>query len=83
MAQSMPFFRSSPNALAIIPAKVGPDEQPKSPPSARRANIAVPPPFIPADALLNVPGHMMPTEKPHIATPTSPSTAEELSAMSK
>lgn len=27
-AQSMPFLRSSPNALAIIPAKVGPAEQP-------------------------------------------------------
>ena len=40
-----------------------------APARASSANIAVPPVRIHAEALLNVPGHIMPTEKPHIAQP--------------
>ena len=59
-------------ALDTNPASVGPPEQPTSPARASMANIAVPPLRIVADALLNVPGHIMPTEKPHTAHPISP-----------
>jgi len=52
---------------------VGPEEQPKSPARARKANIAVPPPRMEADAILKVPGHMIPTDRPHIPQPISPS----------
>ena len=57
-----------------MPTTVGPAEQPKSPASARNANIAVPPPRILADAKLKVPGHRIPTDKPQIPQPISPST---------
>lgn len=66
-AKRMPIFKLSLNLLEIIPTKVGPAEQPKSPPSASRANIAVPPFVIAADALLKLPGHIIPTESPLIA----------------
>ena len=58
-----------PAALETSPERVGPPPHPRSPARASRANIAVPPPRIVADALLNVPGHIMPTEKPVIAHP--------------
>ena len=63
----MPIFRLSPKESEIIPTKVGPPAQPISPPSASNANIAVPPFGKAADALLNVPGHMIPTESPQTA----------------
>ena len=46
------------------PARVGPLAQPRSPANARRANIKVPPFFIPEEAILKVPGQKIPTEKP-------------------
>ena len=76
-------MRSSPNALAIIPAKVGPAEQPISPPRQRIAYIAVPPPWSAEDILPIVPGQRIPAESPHTATPTSPSTGDEVSEMRK
>lgn len=63
----MPILRLSSNALDIVPTRVGPPEHPRSPPSANSANIAVPPLGRAADALLNVPGHMIPTESPQTA----------------
>lgn len=42
-AKRIPIFKLSLNALDTIPTIVGPAEQPKSPPSASNANIAVPP----------------------------------------
>ena len=69
IAARMPAFISPPALSETNPTRVGPPEQPTSPASARSANIAVPPPFIEAEALLNVPGHIMPTEKPHTAQP--------------
>ena len=63
----------SSNTGKIIPAKipiptnVGPPEQPISPPNASNANMAVPPLGKAADALLKVPGHMIPTESPQTA----------------
>ena len=50
-----------------MPTKVGPPEHPTSPPSASSANIAVPPFDNEADALLKVPGHIMPTDSPQTA----------------
>lgn len=54
-------------ALDTAPTTVGPPEHPRSPPRARNANMAVPPFGIAADALLKVPGHMIPTESPQTA----------------
>lgn len=54
-------------ALDTIPTKVGPPEQPTSPPKASSANKAVPPFGREADALLKVPGHMIPTDNPQTA----------------
>ena len=63
-AKSMPVFKLLLNLPEIIPTKAGPAEQPKSPPRASSANIAVPPFGIDADALLKLPGHIMPTDSP-------------------
>lgn len=65
----MPARRLFPNELEIMPTNVGPTEQPISPASASIANKAVPPPFMADEALLKVPGHRIPTEKPHTAHP--------------
>lgn len=40
-------------------------EPPRSPAMASRANMAVPPMGIVPEVMLMVPGHMIPTEKPH------------------
>ena len=45
---------------------------PKSPAMARRENIAVPPFGNVFEEILIVPGHIIPTEKPHTIQPTSP-----------
>ena len=63
----IPIFRLSPKAPDTIPTNVGPPEQPISPPNASNANMAVPPLGKAADALLKVPGHMIPTERPQTA----------------
>ena len=62
-----PHFRLSPKALDTAPTTVGPPEHPRSPPRARNANMAVPPFGIAAAALLKLPGHIIPTERPHTA----------------
>ena len=67
----MPSFKLFDICPVTKPTSVGPPEQPTSPANARRANMAVPPFFKVADALLKVPGHIMPTDKPQIAQPTS------------
>ena len=63
----IPIFRLSSKTPDTIPTKVGPPEQPISPPNASNANMAVPPLGKTADALLKVPGHMIPTESPQTA----------------
>ena len=55
-----------------VPIMAGPTAPPKSPASARRANIAVPPVGSIWDEILIEPGHIMPTEKPHSAQPINP-----------
>ena len=69
IATKIPAFKLPEAAVEIYPTRVGPPEHPKSPANAKKANIAVPPFFIRADALLKLPGHMMPTERPHTAQP--------------
>ncbi len=76
--------RSSPlKHPEMNPASVGPPEQPTSPASASIANRAVPPPLTAAEALLNVPGHIIPTEKPQTAQPTSPTAGSGTSEMQR
>lgn len=65
----IPCFMSPPKTSAIVPTRVGPAAQPKSPPKASKANIAVPPLLAYAAATENVPGHIIPTEKPTIPHP--------------
>ena len=72
IAVNIPRRRLPENALETNPTRVGPPEHPKSPASASIANRTVPPLFIAADALLKVPGHIIPTENPQIAQPISP-----------
>ena len=67
----IPIFRFSDAISETNPTKVGPPEHPASPASASRANNAVPPFLREADALLNVPGHMIPTDNPQIEQPIS------------
>ncbi len=74
MAEKIPIFKLLPNQPDTIPTRVGPPEHPRSPASARNANMAVPPPRIEAAARLNVPGHIIPTENPQSPHPISPST---------
>lgn len=62
-----PAFRFSPNTPDTMPTSVGPPEQPISPPRANNANMAVPPFGKAADALLKVPGHIIPTDSPQTA----------------
>ena len=69
IAESIPVPILPPAASATKPASPGPTEHPTSPASARNANIAVPPPGRILDAMLNVPGQNMPTEKPVSAQP--------------
>lgn len=65
----IPIFRFSDAISETNPTKVGPPEHPASPASASIANNAVPPFLREADALLNVPGHMIPTDNPQIEQP--------------
>ncbi len=70
-AARIPLLRLSPYTPETKPASVGPEEQPRSPASASRANRAVPPCRMEATAILKVPGHMIPTERPQSAQPIS------------
>lgn len=67
----IPIFRFSDAISETNPTKVGPPEHPASPASASSANNAVPPFLREADALLNVPGYMIPTDNPQIEQPIS------------
>ncbi len=58
------------------PTKVGPPEHPTSPASARNANRDVPPLRSAMDALLKLPGHMIPTENPQMEQPISDTNAD-------
>ena len=58
------------------PTKVGPPEHPTSPASARSANRDVPPLRSAMDALLKLPGHMIPTENPQMEQPISDTNAD-------
>ncbi|MDY3908734.1 MAG: hypothetical protein SOZ48_03240 [Eubacterium sp.] len=66
-AHNIPGFKLSFTTPATLPTSAGPAEHPRSPARAIIANMAVPPFFIAAEALLNVPGHIIPTENPQIA----------------
>ena len=66
----IPIFKLSPILLDTIPTRVGPPEHPRSPPSAKSANMAVPPFGRAAAALLKEPGHIIPTESPQTAQAT-------------
>ena len=70
---NIPFCILSPALWEILPTTAGPSAPPISPAIARSANMAVPPEGILAEQMLIVPGHIIPTEKPHTMQPTSPS----------
>ena len=70
-AHKRPVLRLSFNELDTNPTVAGPREQPVSPAKARRANIAVEPFGHFSEARLYVPGHIAPTENPHIPQPSS------------
>ena len=71
---SIPFCISLPAFWVIFPTIAGPSAPPRSPAIARSANIAVPPVDILPEQMLIDPGHMIPTENPHIMQPRSPIT---------
>ncbi len=75
-AQRIPNCKFPPNTPDINPATLGPEEQPRSPASARRANIVVPPNFTLSAARENVPGQNTPTEKPQRIQPIRPTAGE-------
>ena len=66
----IPAFKLSFAFWVTKPMTPGPMEPPRSPAIARSANIAVPPNGILPEVMLMVPGHMIPTEKPHTMHPT-------------
>ena len=66
-----PAWRLSPIFCDIIPTVPGPIDPPKSPAIAKSANIAVPPDGNFWDTMLNVPGHIIPTENPQVIQPVS------------
>ena len=65
-------MRLLPAFCVTNPTIAGPIEPPISPAIASNAKRAVPPAFILTDVMLIVPGHIMPTEKPHIIQPARP-----------
>ena len=69
---SIPFFKSLFAFWVILPTSAGPNAPPKSPAVARNANMAVPPPGSRLEQMLMEPGHIIPTENPHIMQPISP-----------
>ena len=68
IADKIPAVRLPDVKLLTYPARAGPVEQPMSPAKANKAYRAVPP-FFNTAALLSVPGHIIPTEKPQIPQP--------------
>ena len=77
VAKSKPNFKFPPTASAILPTIVGQIDAPKSPASAKNANIIVPPLGHFCEEMLIVPGHIIPTAKPHTAQPIKPSIATD------
>ena len=75
-ATNIPVFKFPFALSATQPTTPGPLAQPKSPARAKKANIAVPPVRIVFAAMLNVPGHITPTEKPQTAQPSNPNREE-------
>ena len=71
IAAPIPILILPPVADMIAPAIVGPPEHPRSPASASKANMSVPPFFTPDEAMLNVPGQKIPTAKPASPQPSS------------
>lgn len=71
-AQRSPIFKLLSNAPDTCPTIIGPNMPPKSPASAKKANMAVPPFGHFCDEILIDPGHITPTVKPHKEQPTSP-----------
>ena len=71
-ATNIPVFKFPFALSATQPTTPGPLAQPKSPARAKKANIAVPPVGNAFEEMLIVPGHMIPTEKPHTIQPASP-----------
>ena len=69
-AVNIPTFRLSEKLDETKPTTDGPALHPKSPPNAKRANIAVEPFGNALVEIENVPGHIIPTLKPQIAHPT-------------
>ena len=67
MPANIPAFKLSFIIPDICPTTVGPTEQPISPPRANKANMVVPPFGREDEAVLNVPGHIIPTERPQAA----------------
>ena len=82
-AKSKPVFRLPPTASAIEPTIVGHIVAPKSPASAKKANIAVPPLGQVFEEIQIVPGHIMPTASPQRAQPIRPKIAIDDSAANK
>ena len=83
VATRMPIFRLSSAIDDTKPTRLGPALHPRSPPSASSANIAVPPLVSIADEIENVPGHIMPTQKPQIEQPINDSAGTGESDTSK
>ena len=63
-AERRPLWMLSEQALVARPTREGPSVPPTSPPRARRAKRAVPPPGMRAEVRLMEPGHMMATARP-------------------
>ena len=72
-AAANPAFRFPPAISEIVPTIEGLIVAPKSPASAKNANIAVPPLGQLFEDMLIDPGHIIPTAKPQSAQPASPS----------
>lgn len=68
----MPIRILSPAYCVTRPTMPGPMLPPRSPAIASSANMAVPPAGKLSEERLIVPGHIIPTEKPHIIHPVSP-----------
>lgn len=67
-----PFCKSLCAKPETTPTDIGPMVPPRSPAKAKKANIAVPPAGQACEEILMVPGHRIPTEKPHSAHPAIP-----------
>ena len=68
----IPMRMLSPAFCVMLPTIPGPMLPPRSPAMASSANMAVPPAGNFLEERLIVPGHMIPTEKPHKIQPESP-----------